>query len=192
MEKTFKPEEIAKNQESRTLSDAELIKGGARYVPTESGEPRLEVTREQRNEAKKEMVQDYETIRRQNISEKEIRIEMEQKIKKTVQIIAEIVKGKIKTLTSNYFRIEAKRDYRDYTDTHYTFYLNLNRDGSIKVDYNAYFAPDIFNHYSGEFSSIFTPEQIASTAEIFFDTGYHGEYWENIGEFKDGVERGEE
>lgn len=201
MEKQPTPEEIAKNQEARTLSDAELIKGGARYVPTESGEPRLEVTREQRNEAKKEMVQDYETTRRQNMSEKEIKIEMEQKIKKTVQIIAEIVKGEIiKTPASNYFRIETKRDWeRDYTDrkkTNYTFYLSLNKDGNIVVDYNAYFAPDIFNHYSDEFSSIFTPQQIARTAEIFFNffnTGYGGEFQfhKNIREFKDRVERGE-
>ena len=47
------PWEIAKEQQSRTLSDAELIKGGANYVPTEGDNQRLEVTSEQIEEIKK-------------------------------------------------------------------------------------------------------------------------------------------
>lgn len=44
------PEEIAKLEESRTLSDAELLERGARYVVDEKGNKRLEVTARQREQ----------------------------------------------------------------------------------------------------------------------------------------------
>ncbi len=57
-EKKYSPEEKAKIQEIRTFSDVNLIKQGATFVPSESGEPRLEVTNQQIQNAKFEMEQD--------------------------------------------------------------------------------------------------------------------------------------
>ncbi|KKU54806.1 MAG: hypothetical protein UX75_C0019G0013 [Candidatus Moranbacteria bacterium GW2011_GWE2_47_10] len=51
------PEEMAKIQKERALSDAELIKGGAEYVADENG-LRLEVTREQANQIEDEEIFD--------------------------------------------------------------------------------------------------------------------------------------
>ena len=51
------PEEMAKIQKERVLSDAELIKGGAEYVVDEKG-MRLDVTYERIKEAEKEMKQE--------------------------------------------------------------------------------------------------------------------------------------
>jgi len=42
--KQYTPEEIAEMEKSRTISDAELLKGGAKYVVGEDGEKRLEIT----------------------------------------------------------------------------------------------------------------------------------------------------
>jgi hypothetical protein len=65
MEKQPNPEEIAKNQESRTLSDAELIKGGAKYVKdAEEREPRLHITDEQFEKIKEEMRKEIEDEKR--------------------------------------------------------------------------------------------------------------------------------
>jgi len=46
------PEQKAKLQTSRTLSDAALINHGAKFAPDSTGEPVLEVTENQINEAK--------------------------------------------------------------------------------------------------------------------------------------------
>lgn len=48
------PEEVAKMQKERALSDAELIKGGAEYNYDEKGNSRLEVTEQQKSKIKKE------------------------------------------------------------------------------------------------------------------------------------------
>lgn len=53
-------EEQAKIQRSRTLSDAELIKGGADYVATEEGNMRLEVTPEQIKKIKEDSPEEFE------------------------------------------------------------------------------------------------------------------------------------
>jgi hypothetical protein len=44
----YTPEEKAKLQQSRTLSDADLIKGGAVFIPSSNGEPVLNVTEGQK------------------------------------------------------------------------------------------------------------------------------------------------
>ncbi len=49
------PEEQAKIEAERTLSDAELIKGGAEYKIDEEGKKRLEVTADQIETAREEM-----------------------------------------------------------------------------------------------------------------------------------------
>jgi len=49
------PEEMAKNEKERTLSDAELLKGGAEYKIEEDFIKRLEATPEQIKKAKEEM-----------------------------------------------------------------------------------------------------------------------------------------
>lgn len=54
------PEEQAKIQRSRTLSDAELIKGGADYVPTEGSDMRLEVTPEQIKKIREDSPEEFE------------------------------------------------------------------------------------------------------------------------------------
>jgi len=48
-------EEIAKEAETRTLSDAELIKGGANFTVDEDDNLRLEATQKEINKAHKEM-----------------------------------------------------------------------------------------------------------------------------------------
>lgn len=45
--KQYTPEEIAQLEKSRTISDAELLKGGAEYAVNEKGEKRLEVSKKQ-------------------------------------------------------------------------------------------------------------------------------------------------
>lgn len=57
--KTFTPEEMAKMQKERALSDAELVQDGAEYVVNENG-IRLQVTEGQINKAKKETPANYE------------------------------------------------------------------------------------------------------------------------------------
>lgn len=57
---TLGPEEIAKFEKERTLSDAELLKGGAEYKIDEEGKKRLEVTREHIDEKREEMKKDLE------------------------------------------------------------------------------------------------------------------------------------
>jgi hypothetical protein len=52
-EQKLTPEEQAKLEKSRALSDAELLKGGAEYVVDENGEKRLEVTKDQPYELRK-------------------------------------------------------------------------------------------------------------------------------------------
>ncbi len=47
MSEKYTPEDIAKFTESRAINDAKLIEGGAHYLPTENGEPRLEITKKQ-------------------------------------------------------------------------------------------------------------------------------------------------
>src|SRR4030043_1232050 len=59
-EHSFSMEEIEKNEKSRTLSDAELLKGGADYAIDNEGNKRLEATSEQMAEARKEMDMDIE------------------------------------------------------------------------------------------------------------------------------------
>src|SRR4030043_326203 len=59
-ENPFSMEEIEKNEKSRTLSDAELLKGGADYAIDNEGNKRLEATSEQMAEARKEMDMDIE------------------------------------------------------------------------------------------------------------------------------------
>lgn len=49
------PEEMAKMQKERALSDAELIKGGADYAIDKNGNLKLNVTDEQIEQAKEEM-----------------------------------------------------------------------------------------------------------------------------------------
>lgn len=64
-EKMPSPEEMAKIQKERALSDADLVKGGAEYVVNEDS-TRLEVTEEQERAAEKEMILEkigIETIR---------------------------------------------------------------------------------------------------------------------------------
>lgn len=51
-------EEMAKIEKQRTLSDAELLKGGAEYKFNEKGEKRLEVTEKQINGTRNEMKKD--------------------------------------------------------------------------------------------------------------------------------------
>lgn len=59
---SFSNQEDLEIKKQRTLSDAELIKGGAEYVNDENAkEPRLEVTREQHETAKEEMEIDIKT-----------------------------------------------------------------------------------------------------------------------------------
>ena len=47
--KEYSPEEKAELQQSRILSDAELIKNGAKFIPDSNGEPVLEVPSEIQN-----------------------------------------------------------------------------------------------------------------------------------------------
>ena len=64
--KQLTPEEQARIQTERTLSDAEKIKDGVEYIPDSgSKEPRLEFTKEQVEEAREEM----ETELRQRLVE---------------------------------------------------------------------------------------------------------------------------
>jgi len=56
MEKPTNKEELSKLQTERTLSDAELLKGGAKYVTdSEGSEPRLEITDQQYEKILQEM-----------------------------------------------------------------------------------------------------------------------------------------
>ncbi len=48
--KQYTPEEIAEMEKSRTISDAELLKGGAEYIVSEEGEKVLHATEEQINQ----------------------------------------------------------------------------------------------------------------------------------------------
>mgnify|MGYP001559555202 CR=1 FL=1 len=57
------PEEMAKIEKERALSDAELLKGGAEYKFNEKGEKRLDATDEQLEEARKEMKKDSKESR---------------------------------------------------------------------------------------------------------------------------------
>ena len=52
---TPSPEEMAEIKKERTLSEAELLEGGAEYKVDEEGKERLEVTDEQIEEAKEKM-----------------------------------------------------------------------------------------------------------------------------------------
>jgi hypothetical protein len=52
------PEEMAKIEKERALSDAEFLEGGAEYKINEQGEKQLEMTREQRERAQDEMIND--------------------------------------------------------------------------------------------------------------------------------------
>ena len=193
------PEEQAQIAKSRTLSDAELIKGGADYVPTESSEPRLEVTEKQINETKKEMVRDFESNRKENISDEEIKSEMEKKFSNTLQKVAQEINGKIEGTGTYLVRVEShpnpSKDTYSPLKPH-TCEISLTLDGDkIRVSYNSYFRPDIYNRYEQTFSSIFTPGQIAYTAGIFSKAGYgsvpyEGSYRDSIERFKDDVESG--
>lgn len=57
------PEEMAKIQKERTLSDAELLKDGAEYVNSKNG-PRLDVKYSQIDDAKDEMIENKDNERR--------------------------------------------------------------------------------------------------------------------------------
>ena len=46
----YTPEQIAELEKSRTISDAELLKGGAEYVVDEKEEKRLGITKKQLEE----------------------------------------------------------------------------------------------------------------------------------------------
>ena len=48
-------EEIKQNKKNRTISDSQLLKAGADYVGNDEGTLRLEVTKEQINDAHDEM-----------------------------------------------------------------------------------------------------------------------------------------
>lgn len=52
--KQYTPEEIAEFEKSRTISDAELLKGGAEYAVNEDGEKRLVSTKKQTKEFEQE------------------------------------------------------------------------------------------------------------------------------------------
>jgi hypothetical protein len=52
------PEEIAKIEKGRAISDAELLKNGAEYKINEKGEKRLDATDEQIEEARKEFIKE--------------------------------------------------------------------------------------------------------------------------------------
>ena len=70
-EKKVSPEEMAKIKKERTLSDAELIKGGAEYVGDENG-IRLNVTESQIKEASNEMQAENEKIYREKVMHERI------------------------------------------------------------------------------------------------------------------------
>lgn len=65
-EKIPSPEEIAKIEKERTISDAELLKGGAEYEINESGEKILEPTREQLEKIKndKNLEEDLDRLKK--------------------------------------------------------------------------------------------------------------------------------
>ncbi len=87
-EEGYKPsaEEVAANQKSRTLSDAELIKFGAEYVPNEDGNnPRLEVTSDQWKNREYEMNSENEP-KRQEIIKRNEKIDFQSLVQSTPEL----------------------------------------------------------------------------------------------------------
>jgi hypothetical protein len=82
-------EEKAKIQESRTLSDADLIKEGAKFVPNLDGEPRLDVTKEQVNYAEGMMEEEIypEATKQKKEAIKKKNLEFLSKLKKAEAIM---------------------------------------------------------------------------------------------------------
>lgn len=70
------PEEQAKIEKERTISDAELLKSGAEYVVNEEGEKRLEVTEEQRKDL---------TIEQKKLENEKKSLEKKQKIQEILE-----------------------------------------------------------------------------------------------------------
>lgn len=81
--KQYTPEEIAEMEKTRTISDAELLKEGAKYVVDEKGEKRLEPTGLQKNL----MYGNYEDEKKEE-DLKQKRLENIERFKETLKNIA--------------------------------------------------------------------------------------------------------
>lgn len=84
----YTPEQIAELEKSRTISDAELLKGGAEYVVDEKGEKRLEITKKQLEGKAPDRIEMEKSLN--SILERNIGINMKDKHDKYKGILAEI------------------------------------------------------------------------------------------------------
>ena len=87
---TPSPEEMAEIKKERTLSEAELLEGGAEYKVDEEGKERLEVTDEQIEEAKEKMEMG------EGIESKQEEIPTPEKTTQAVEILLENEENKLK------------------------------------------------------------------------------------------------
>jgi len=82
------PEEIKKTEKSRELSDAELIKGGAKWETNEKGEKTLKITEEQRTALEKREMEEKklkeEIDKEMEEKEKEVKEEIEKKYREAL------------------------------------------------------------------------------------------------------------
>jgi len=95
---TPSPEEMAKIEKERALSDAEILKGDAEYKFSEKGKKRLEATDEQIEEAKREMDRDLESKTEQAKIEQKLNpqnVEFALKIGKPVEVKVKRTSGKV-------------------------------------------------------------------------------------------------
>jgi len=80
--KKYTPEEIADLEKSRTISDAELLKGGAKYEIDEQEDRHLRATAEQKNRAHSMM--DFELMEKQESLDKKLKKQERQKKSKII------------------------------------------------------------------------------------------------------------
>lgn len=84
----YTPEQIAELEKSRTISDAELLKGGAEYVVDEKEEKRLEITKKQLEGKAPDRIEMEKFLN--SILEKNIGINMKDRHDKYRGVLAEI------------------------------------------------------------------------------------------------------
>lgn len=108
------PEEMAKIEKERILSDAELLKGGADYKFDEKGQKRLDVTDEQIEEAREEMKTALQNREQVEKVEKELKSNFTQEFFERHKDFAERLKDKNKEVAEEmYPRLFVLKDLRE-------------------------------------------------------------------------------
>lgn len=112
MEKIFSPEKVAHTQKERTLSDAELLKGGAEYKLDEKGENiMLEATEEQKDKAKEEMESDLKKREEEKLNS--VREKFENTLRKEEE---NIIKDKFKSIKEEISLLEKEYESINYEE----------------------------------------------------------------------------